>query len=63
MAVIKLRFSIRDLIFITAVTGLGIGWWVDHRRLEQELREANRISAIRQELLDLSNETFGRMQK
>jgi hypothetical protein len=28
-----MRFTIRDLIWLTVVVALGIGWWVDHRRL------------------------------
>jgi hypothetical protein len=31
-----MRFTIRDVLWLTVVVGLGVGWWVDHRRLEQE---------------------------
>jgi hypothetical protein len=27
------RFSIRDLLLITAIVALMAGWWIDHRRL------------------------------
>jgi len=27
------RFSIRDVLWLTVVVGLGIGWWADHREL------------------------------
>jgi hypothetical protein len=27
------RFSIRDLILVTALVSVGIAWWLDHRRL------------------------------
>jgi hypothetical protein len=27
------RFSIRDVLWLTVVVGMGIGWWVDHSRL------------------------------
>jgi hypothetical protein len=29
----KLRFSIRDLLWLTAVVALTVGWWLDHSRL------------------------------
>lgn len=31
-----MRFSIRDLIWATLVAAMGVGWWVDHRRLEDQ---------------------------
>ncbi len=27
------RFSIRDLLWLTLVVGMAVGWWVDHDRL------------------------------
>jgi hypothetical protein len=27
------RFSIRESILVTVIIGLGLGWWLDHRRL------------------------------
>jgi hypothetical protein len=27
------HFKIRDLLWLTVVVALGVGWWVDHRRL------------------------------
>ena len=44
------RFSIRELMLITLVVGLTVGWWIDHRQntstlkkfiQEQEARERN----------------------
>jgi hypothetical protein len=29
----KLRFSIRDLLWLTLVVGMGVGWWIDHQRV------------------------------
>jgi len=29
----KLRFSIRDLLWLTFVVALAVGWWLDHVRL------------------------------
>jgi hypothetical protein len=28
----RLRFTIRDLLWLTLVVALAVGWWVDHRR-------------------------------
>jgi hypothetical protein len=30
MAGMKLRFSIRELILVTVIVALAVGWWVDH---------------------------------
>ena len=28
-----MRFTIRDVLWLTLVVGLVVGWWVDHQRL------------------------------
>ena len=28
------RFSIRDVLWLTVVVAMGIGWWRDHRTLQ-----------------------------
>ena len=30
-----IRFTIRDLLWLMVVVGLGVGWWLDHRKLLQ----------------------------
>jgi hypothetical protein len=37
------QFSLRDLVWLTALVGLGAGWVADHRR--QELRLAEQRAA------------------
>jgi hypothetical protein len=32
----KLRFSIRDLLWLTALCAVLVAWWVDHRRLAND---------------------------
>jgi type II secretory pathway component GspD/PulD (secretin) len=32
----RLRFSIRDLLLVTTISALAIGWWLDHRKLTKE---------------------------
>jgi hypothetical protein len=28
-----MKFSIRDLLFVTVIVAIALGWWVDHARL------------------------------
>jgi hypothetical protein len=28
-----MRFTLRDILWLTAVVGLSLGWWVEHRRI------------------------------
>ena len=39
-----LRFTIRDVLWLTLVVGLVVGWWVDRGRLERR-RKFNEIVA------------------
>jgi serine protease Do len=32
----RLRFTIRDLLWLTLVIALAVGWWVDHQKLKEE---------------------------
>jgi len=36
------RFTIRDMLWLTVVVALGVGWWVDHRRIRSLEFEALR---------------------
>ena len=29
----RFRFTIRDLLWLTAVVAMGVAWWIDHRKL------------------------------
>jgi hypothetical protein len=31
----RFRFTIRDLFWLTALVAMGVGWWLDHRRLTE----------------------------
>ena len=35
-----MKFSIRDLLFITFIVALAAGWWVDRWRLRAEVEKA-----------------------
>jgi hypothetical protein len=41
----RLRFTIRDLLWLTVVVALAVGWWLDHSRLiagnEMEIRRGS----------------------
>jgi hypothetical protein len=34
-----LRFTIRDLLWLTLVVAMAVGWWVDHRAISTGLAE------------------------
>jgi hypothetical protein len=34
------RFTIRDVLWLTVVVALAVGWWVDHRVQAGRLRNA-----------------------
>ena len=33
-----MKFSIRDLLLLTTIAAIAAGWWVDQRRLRQEIK-------------------------
>jgi len=33
MTAMRLRFTIRELLWLTLVVALAAGWWIDHKRL------------------------------
>ena len=37
-----MRFTIRDLLWLTVVVALGVAWWVDHQRQAAELDKLNK---------------------
>jgi len=44
----RLRFSIRDLLWLTAVVALAVALWLDHRQLtdaKKELRDATTVTS------------------
>ena len=41
-----LRFSIRDVLWLTVVVGMGIGWWIDRSRLRGEILSERAIGRI-----------------
>jgi hypothetical protein len=43
----RLRFTIRDLLWLTLVVALVVGWWLDHRRI---VDLEDRVTTLRQVL-------------
>ena len=37
-----MRFSLRDLLLVTVIVALALGWWVDHVRQAYEIERAHR---------------------
>ena len=33
----RFRFTIRDLLWLTVVVALAVGWWLDNSRLKHQL--------------------------
>ena len=36
-SLMHLRFTIRDLFWLTALIAMGVGWWLDHRHLDHQV--------------------------
>ena len=34
----RIRFTIRDLVWLTVVAALAVGWWLDHRQMADALK-------------------------
>jgi hypothetical protein len=40
------RFTIRDLVLLTLVVALGVGWWMDRSRLASRAERATVLEAV-----------------
>jgi len=45
----RLRFTIRDLLWLTLVVALAVGWWIDRRAIQRQ--SAVELNALRHELI------------
>jgi hypothetical protein len=50
-----MRFTIRDVLWLTVVVGLGVGWWVDNARIEKA------VSKLESDRHDLQEEFQDKM--
>ncbi len=53
-----MKFSIRDLLLVTVIVALALGWWVHHRRTATERDEARKDAKL---LVDHSQDPFLKM--
>jgi hypothetical protein len=45
------RFTIRDVLLLTVVVGLALGWWVDHSRLAAIVKAQRPLANIAIDLM------------
>jgi hypothetical protein len=45
----RFRFTIRDLLWLTALVALGLGWWVDRSQLRSRLTVAEDANYLENE--------------
>jgi len=42
-----MKFSIRELLLVTMIVALAVGWWVDRQRMREEVRyEVERVYSV-----------------
>lgn len=61
----RLKFSLRELLLVLAIAALGMGWWIDHRRLELFMTAVDPTSPIEfraDAASRLSEEELGQMR-
>ncbi len=59
----KLRFTIRDLLWLTALAAVSVGWWADRQSLQkQSAAEANSLRAdfnsLRKDFIEMRSNLF-----
>ena len=52
----RIRFSIRDLLWLTLVVALIVGWWIDRRAIQWQ--SANEFNALREDYSRLRNQVM-----
>jgi hypothetical protein len=40
------RFTIRELVLLTLVVAMGVGWWLDRSRMAEALQNARAVEAL-----------------
>ena len=54
MVGMKRQFSLRDLLWLTALVAVAIGWWMDHAELSFNFRaERNQHDALHRDYMSL----------
>lgn len=53
----RLRFTIRDLLWLTLVVALAVGWWVDRSRIARDAAStASKLSSADMQVIQLRND-------
>jgi len=53
----KLRFTIRDLLWLVLVVALAVGWWFDHKHAEEaNVNQALQLVEDNAQLTEMRNE-------
>lgn len=47
------RFTIRDVLWLTVVVGLAVGWWLDHRQVVPLRKRCNRLATLAMMSVDI----------
>jgi hypothetical protein len=56
-----MRFSIRDLLWLTLVVAMGLGWWVSYRALDDRRLEAVRQAHSQRYTLTEAKRIYGEL--
>ena len=49
-----MKFSVRDLMFVTVIVALAVGWWLDRaNRHKLEIRTAEEIARTKKDRIDV----------
>ena len=54
-----MKFSTRDLLLVTVIAALAVGWWVDRSRLARLLHEAQGAERVLDTILPNWRERYG----
>ena len=52
----RFRFTIRDLLWLTALIAMGMAWWLDHRAIQRQ--SANEFNALREDFSRLRGQVI-----
>ena len=59
----RLRFTIRDLLWLTMAAVLAVGWWLDHSRIEDFKSKASQYDKLNLEIGLLKEELRNEAEK
>jgi hypothetical protein len=57
------RFGIRDVLWLTVVVGMGVGWQIDRTRIESRRQEAVDEASLSWGLLEISREDYRNLRE